>query len=112
MDLNKLNKQLYNLTFCPQTIPLMAQKFSNKRMHLNFKQYKRSICNNGDMLLHIMKFREKFPRIDDIMASPLANYINLAANDCGYSGTTDELIVSYVHLLVLKAKLREQSELV
>ena len=37
------------------------------------------------------------------MDSPLAKYITLAANDCGYSGTAEELIVSYVHPLFLKA---------
>lgn len=37
------------------------------------------------------------------MESPLAKYITLAANDCGYSGTAKELIVSYVHPLFLKA---------
>ncbi len=37
------------------------------------------------------------------MDSPLAKYITLAANDCGYSGTAEELIVTYVHPLFLKA---------
>ncbi len=39
----------------------------------------------------------------DLLASPLAKYITLAANDCGYSGIAEELIVSYVHPLFLKA---------
>ncbi len=39
----------------------------------------------------------------DLLACPLAQYITLAANDCGYSGTTRELIVSYIHPLFLKA---------
>jgi len=37
------------------------------------------------------------------MDSPLAKYITLAANDCGYGGTAEELIVSYVHPHFLKA---------
>jgi hypothetical protein len=37
------------------------------------------------------------------LASPLAKYITLAANDCGYSGKAEELIVTYVHPLFLKA---------
>ena len=41
--------------------------------------------------------------IADLLASPLAQYITLAANDCGYGGTAQELIVSYVHPLFLKA---------
>ena len=37
------------------------------------------------------------------MDSPLAEYITLAANDCGYGDTAEELIMSYVHPLFLKA---------
>ena len=37
------------------------------------------------------------------MDSPLAKYISLAANNCGYGGRAEELIVNYVHLLFLKA---------
>ncbi len=37
------------------------------------------------------------------MASPLAKYITLAANDCGYNGKAEELIVTYIHPLLLKA---------
>jgi hypothetical protein len=41
--------------------------------------------------------------VAEMMDSPLAQYISLAANDCGYSGTAEELIVNYVHPLFLKA---------
>ncbi len=37
------------------------------------------------------------------MASPSVKYIAIAANDCGYSDTAEELIVSYVHPLFVKA---------
>ncbi len=43
------------------------------------------------------------PTVAELMDSPLAKYITLAANDCGYSGTAEELIVNYVHPLFLKA---------
>ncbi len=39
------------------------------------------------------------PTVADLLASPLAKYITLAANDCGYSGKAEELIVTYVHPL-------------
>ena len=42
------------------------------------------------------------PTVANFMESPLAQYITLAANDCGYSGTAEELIVNYVHPLFLK----------
>jgi len=38
--LNKLNRQLYALTFGLQTIPSMAQKMSKKKTWLNYTQYK------------------------------------------------------------------------
>ena len=44
------------------------------------------------------------------MDSPLAKYITLATNECGYGGTVEELIVSYVHPLFLKAHLAASKE--
>jgi hypothetical protein len=55
------------------------------------------------MALMSLTLDETIPTVADLLASPLAQYITLAANDCGYSGTAEELIVSYVHLLFLKA---------
>ncbi len=40
--------------------------------------------------------------VADLLASPLAKYITLAANDYRYSGTAKELILTYVHPLFLK----------
>ena len=44
------------------------------------------------------------------MSSPSAKNITLVTNDCRYSGTAEELIVNYVHLLILKAKSAESQE--
>ena len=41
VELNKLNRQLYALTFGPKTVPPMAQPLSKKKMRLNYKEYKR-----------------------------------------------------------------------
>jgi hypothetical protein len=43
------------------------------------------------------------PTVAALLASPLAKYITLAANDCGYSGKAEELIVTYVHPLLLQS---------
>ena len=51
VEFNKFNRHLYALPFVPQTIPPMAQKILNKRVCLNYKQYKRSLRENGDMLM-------------------------------------------------------------
>ena len=50
-----------------------------------------------------LSLTDGIPTVAELMDSPLAKYITLAANDCGYGGTTEELIVSYVHPLFLKA---------
>ena len=97
MELNKFNRQLYILTFGPQTISPMYQKMSKKIMHLKYKQYERSICENGDVSLQSMAVGEKCPTFAELVASPLAKYITIASNTCGYGGTTEELILNYVH---------------
>jgi hypothetical protein len=50
-----------------------------------------------------MPIEDSLPSISDLINSPLSKYITLAANDCGYDGTVEELIVSYVHPLFLRA---------
>ena len=42
--------------------------------------------------------------VEDILASPLAKFIHLAANNCRYEGTVKELVSTWVHPLFLKAK--------
>jgi hypothetical protein len=58
---------------------------------------------SGDTALMSLMLEKTIPTVADLLASPLAKYITLAVNDCGYSGTAKELIVSYVHPLFLKA---------
>ncbi len=55
------------------------------------------------MALMSLTLDKTISTVADLMASLLAKYITPAANDCGYSGTAQELIVSYVHPLFLKA---------
>jgi hypothetical protein len=94
---------MFALTFGHHDIPPMAQRMSKKRQRLNYKQYCMSYRRSGDMALMSLTLDKTIPTVADLLASPLAQYITLAANDCGYSGTTEELIVSYVHPLFLKA---------
>ena len=76
---------------------------SKKKKRLKFKQYRQNLKENGDFLLSMLSMTDGIPTVADLMDSPLAQYFTLAANDCGYSGTAEELIVSYVHPLFLKA---------
>jgi hypothetical protein len=101
--LAKLNRDIFTLTLGPRLIPARALILSKKKKKIKFKQYRRTLKENGDESLSMMTMTDVIPTVADLMNSPLAKYITLAANDCGYSGTAEELIVSYVHPLFLKA---------
>ena len=42
--------------------------------------------------------------IAKLLDSPIYNFVALAENDCSCEGTTEDLIVNYLHLLFLKSK--------
>ena len=48
VELNKLNRHLYALTFRPQTISPMDLK-KKKRIYLNYKKHKRSLFGDGNI---------------------------------------------------------------
>ena len=56
----------------------------------------------GDMMLQAMS--TEVPTVEELLESPLAKFIHLAANECGYNGTRYELICNWVHPLFLKAR--------
>ena len=104
--LSKLNRDIFVLTLGRKDVPPMALSLSKKKKRLKYKQRRRALRDEGDEGLNRMSLAEAsdgIPTIAELMESPLAKYITLAANDCGYSGTAEELIVSYVHPLFLKA---------
>ena len=65
-------------------------------MHFNCKQYKQSLQDTGDMALQNVTVEERCPTVSDIIDIQISNYINIAANDCEYSGSEEELIVNYI----------------
>jgi hypothetical protein len=102
-EYKKLNRDMFALTFGHHDVPPEATRLSKKRQRLNYKQFSASLKRSGDMTLMSLTIDNTLPAITDLLASPLAKYITLASNDCGYSGSATELIVSYVHPLFLKA---------
>ena len=56
------------------------------------------------MTSNSMRLADSIPTIQELLDSPISNFITLAANDCGYEGTTKDPIVNYVHPLFLKYK--------
>ena len=76
---------------------------SNKQQRSNYKQYHCSIRRSGDIAIMSLTLDKTISTVADLLASPLAKYITLAVNDCGYNGIAKELIVTYVHPLFLNA---------
>jgi hypothetical protein len=85
---------MFALTFGPHELPPMAQKMSKKHQRLNYKQHCHSLHSSGDMALMSLTLDKTVPTVADLLASLLAKYITLAANDCGYGGTAEELFVT------------------
>jgi hypothetical protein len=101
--MGKLNRNIFALTFGTKQIPPYAHTMSKKKKRLKYKQYRRSLQSIGDRALQMMLLEDSLPSISDLINSPLSKYITLAANDCGYDGTAEDLIIRYVHPLFLRA---------
>ena len=50
------------------------------------------------------------PTIKEWLDIPISKFIALDANDCEYSGTSEDLIVNHVHPLFLKSKAAVSAE--
>ena len=51
-----------------------------------------------------------FPSIEDILSTPLSNFITLVANNCGFTGKTHDLIVNQVHTMFLNTETAASKE--
>ena len=56
------------------------------------------------MSLNNMNNEYNCPTSDDILYSPITKFITLSANTCVYSGTTEDMIVNYVHPFFINSK--------
>ena len=108
--LGKLNREMYACTLGKLDTPPEVRQLSKKKKRLNYKQYKRCLADDSRKSLNNMSVSEHCPTVAELSASPIAKYITLAANDCGYSGTAEELIVNHVHPLFLKAQSEASKE--
>jgi len=86
------------------------------RAKIKYKQSMRSRREIGDNMLSFAKTEYRsgrdtvtvddvdVPSVDYIMNCPLSRFIHFAANECGYAGTREDLVVNWVHPFFLKAK--------
>ena len=87
-----------------QEVPIRAYKCAVARKRLKYRQRLKHWMEESDRMLNTMELRQDVPTVEELLNSPLSRFILFAANSCGYSGTTQELIVNWVHPLFLKAK--------
>ena len=62
------------------------------------------------MTLNYIHLVDIIPTISELLDSPIFNFIALAANDFVYSGNIEDLIINYVHPLLLKSKAASSQE--
>ena len=96
----------YNVFVCSknQDVPVRAFKCAVARKQMKYHQRVKQRMEEANRLLSMMELKDDLPTVEELLASPLSRFITLAANSCGYAGTTQELIVNWVHPLFLKAK--------
>ena len=86
-----------NLTFGRQRQPPMAKKLSQKRKRLNYKRYRSQLKDDSNKTVNYMHLDDIIPTIKELLESQISKFITLAENDCGYSETSEDIIVNHVH---------------
>ena len=66
--------------------------------------------DDSNKTMNSMHLDDSISTIKELLDSQISKSITLAANDCGYSGTSEGLIVNHVHPLFLKTKLAASAE--
>ena len=94
---------IYELTCGCHQQRVHTKYLSKKRHHLNYRQWKNKLREGRDSALNNMSLENKIPTVADLMESTLDIFITLVVNYCGNEGTIKELIVNWVHMLLLMA---------
>ena len=87
-----------------QDMPVRAYKCAVARKRMKYRQRLKKRMEESDRILNAIELRDDVPTVQELLDSPLSRFISFAANSCGYKGTTQELIINWVHPLFLKAK--------
>ena len=86
------------------------------RTKIKYKQRMRSRREIGDNMLSFAETEYRsmrdtvtvddvdVPSVDYLKDCPFSRFIHFAANECGYAGTREDLVVNWVHPFFLKAK--------
>jgi len=100
----QLERRKHAVSLCAE-MPPKAYQLSERLAPKKFKQRLSRMQRKGDELLHgDTQLSGDDVTAADILKSPLSKFIHLAANECGYEGTVQELVCNWVHPLFLKAR--------
>ena len=105
--MSRVDKKVYCASLCAEKPPRACRLSRKKRKYRQRMAFRRI---EGDRILECDNLNSAFMKegetltVDGLLNSPLAPFIELAANDCGYTGSVKELICNWVHPLFLKAK--------
>ena len=88
----------------------MAKQIYQNRKCLNYKQCSSQFKDGSTKTVNLMHLDDSIPNIKELLDSPISRFITLDANDCGYSGTSEDLMVNHVRPLFLKAKAAASTE--
>ena len=111
MRRSDLHSSNMTCTFGSKQVPPYAATLSRKKLHGRARRaYQREKLLTADLQMNRMQMDDDTPTVDALLKSPLARFIKLAANDCGYSGSTKELIVNWIHPFFLAAKTAASKE--
>ena len=75
----------------------MAKKLSQNCKRLNYKRYIGQFKDEINMTVNSMHLDDIIPTIKELLESQISKFITLAKNDCGYSETSEDIIVNHVH---------------
>eukprot|EP01082_Thalassiosira_pseudonana_P009463 g8665.t1 g8665 contig3:647373-650417(+) len=95
----------YACTFGSKQVPPVAQRQHVSRKRLKYRQRMNARRETGDQLLMATAPIDlEVPTVQDLLNSPLAKFVTLAASECGYTGNAKDLIVNWIHPLFLQAR--------
>ena len=84
--------------------PLAERQLQANRFKSNKQRMKERELECDQYFASFAEISEELPTVSDFVASPLAKFVTIAAQDSGYTGRTEDLFMTEVHPLFLQAK--------
>ena len=80
---------------------LQANRFKSNKQRIRERELE---CDQ--YFASFAEISEELPTVSDFMASPLAKFVTIAAQDSGYTGRTEDLFMTEVHPFFYRQRLR------